>query len=174
MFLTPVEIQHQPLRERRRGYDREDVDKLLEDAAASYEQVWREREELRARVTELEDELASFHDSERFLRETLVNAQRTAEKLHTDAKQEADRLIREALVDQERLKAEAIQELEDVSAEVKRLRSLADDLRSNLRSVLNEGLEETEGRKGPEEGAAGQTLPDALRPTPAEAEDRHD
>jgi DivIVA protein len=58
-FLTPVEIQHQRLRECDGGYERADVEALLERTVASYEQVWRERERLERRVAELEAEAVS-------------------------------------------------------------------------------------------------------------------
>jgi cell division initiation protein len=165
MFLTPVELQHQHLGRRGRGYDRDDVERLLEHAAASYEQVWRERDELRSRVTELEEKLGAFGESERFLNDILVTAQRAADEVLADAKKEAERL-REA-------QAEADHELEEVCAEIKRLRSLADDLRSSLNTLLNEGLEAVADGASGQEALPAEALAEVLRPKPAEAEGSH-
>ena len=54
MALTPVEIRHVHLRRGFRGYRRRAVDALLEDVAASFEHVWRERADLADRVEALE------------------------------------------------------------------------------------------------------------------------
>ena len=43
MGLTPVEIHHVPLDRGVWGYRRNAVDRLLEEVAASYEEVWRGR-----------------------------------------------------------------------------------------------------------------------------------
>lgn len=172
MYLTPVEIQHQPLRGRGRGYDREDVDKLLEHAAASYEQVWLERDELRARVTELESELDSFRDSERFLRKSLVTAERAAHEVRAEAKEEAERIVREALADAERAKSAAEDELEELRAEIERVRSLERDLSSNLRALLHAGLGAIGDGRTDEEAQPSETLMDALKGKPARGEER--
>jgi cell division initiation protein len=170
MFLTPPEIQHQTLKGGR-GYDREEVDTLLEHVASSYEQVWLERDELRSRVTELEGELASFRETERYLRDTLVTAQRTADELRLDAQKEAERMRSEALADLGRAQAEAKRELEDLRAEIQHFRSLERKLRSNLRAFLEQALRQIED--GAIQEAPIETLADALAPETARAE-RHD
>jgi cell division initiation protein len=139
VFLTPPEIQHQTLRSGR-GYDREAVEELLEHVALSYEQVWRERDELRSRVSELEGELASFRDTERLLSETLLTAQRAAEEVRTAAEREAERLKVEAVAQVEPARAVAERELEGLRAEIERFRTLERELRSNLRAFLEEAL----------------------------------
>jgi cell division initiation protein len=170
MFLTPPEIQHQPLKGGR-GYDREEVDKLLEHVASSYEQVWLERDELRSRIDKLEGELATFRDTERYLRDTLVTAQRTADDLRSGAERDAERLKSEALADLGRAKSEAERELEDLRGEIAHARSLERKLRSNLRAFLEQALRQLED--GAVRQAPVETLVDALAPEGAPVE-RHD
>ncbi len=170
MFLTPPEIQHQTLKSGR-GYDRDEVDKLLEHVTSSYEQVWLERDELRSRLSELEGELATFRDTERYLRDTLVTAQRAAGELRSEAEKDAERLKSEALADVGRARAEAERELQDLRTEIEHFRTLERELRSNLRAFLEEALRQIEdgaARKAPVEN-----LVDALAPEPARVE-RHD
>ena len=51
MTLTPVEIRHvKPKRTPLRGYDREAVDRLLDEIVASFENVWRERADMADKV----------------------------------------------------------------------------------------------------------------------------
>jgi cell division initiation protein len=162
VFLTPPEIQQQTLKSGR-GYDRDEVDKLLEHVTSSYEQVWLERDELRSRVSELEGELASFRETERLLSETLLTAQRAAEEVRTGAEREAEQLKRERLAEVESAKAAAERELEGFRAEIERLRTLERELRSNLRAFLEGALRHI-GDDGREWEAPAGTLADALAP----------
>jgi cell division initiation protein len=166
VFLAPREIQHQSLK-RGRGYDREEVDKLLEHVALSYEQVWQERDELRARIDKLEGELKSFRESERYLRDTLVTAQRAADDLRS-AERDAERLKSEALADLRQAAAEAELELESLRAEIAHARSLGRKLRLSLRAFLEQALRRIED--GTVQGAPVERLADALAPETPTAE----
>jgi cell division initiation protein len=171
MFLTPVEIQHQTLKQGR-GYDKKDVDDLLEHVTSSYEQVWLQRDELRSRVTELEEELGSFRETERYLRDTLVTAQRTADQLRSDAQREAQRLKDEALGNLRQAKTEAERELEGLRAQIEQFRTYERELRSNLRAFLEAALRQAEEPAAPKQAPV-VTLVDALSPEAARVE-RHD
>ena len=82
MALTPVEIRHlTPPRTTFRGYHAETTDKLLEEIAASFEDVWRERADLADKVEQLESDLERFRELEALLRTTLISAERTAAEL---------------------------------------------------------------------------------------------
>jgi cell division initiation protein len=165
VFLAPREIQHQSLK-RGRGYDREEVDKLLEHVALSYEQVWQERDELHARIDKLEGELKSFCESERYLRETLVTAQRAADDLRSGAERDAERLKSEALADLRQATAEA--ELESLRAEIAHARSLGRKLRLSLRAFLEQALRRI--GDGAVQEAPVERLADALAPETPTAE----
>jgi cell division initiation protein len=154
-----------------RGYDQADVDSLLEHVASSYEQVWLERDELRSRLTELEGELASFRGTERYLRDTLLTAQRAADELRSRASQDAERLRSEGLADVQRVQAAAERELDDLRAEIERFRTLERRLRSNLRAFLEQAMGEIEGGAVP--GPAVATHAQALAPETATAK-HHD
>jgi cell division initiation protein len=170
VFLTPPEIQHQTLKAGR-GYDRDDVESLLEHIASSYEQVWLERDELRSRVTELEGEVANFRETERYLSDTLVTAQRAAEELRSEAERDAERLKQEALADLGHAKAAATRELEELRAEIEQFRILERELRSNLRAFLEAGLRQVQDHGGVKKAPVA-TLVDALTPEAARIEHR--
>jgi cell division initiation protein len=170
VFLTPSDIENQSLKSGR-GYDREEVDTLLVHVVSSYHEVWRERDDLRARIGELEEELKDFRESDRLLRDTLVTAQRAAENLRSDAERDAERIRSEALADLGQAKVEAERELEGLRAEIAHARTLGRELRSSLRSFLEQTLRKIED--GALQEAPAETLADALAPEPPTA-DRHD
>jgi cell division septum initiation protein DivIVA len=167
VFLTPPDIQHQPLK-RGRGYAREEVDVLLEHVASSYEQVWLERDELRSRVEQLEGELASYRETEHVLSETLITAQRAAAAIRSEATNEAERLKEEALGQLKSARAEAERELENIHGEIEHLRGLDRQLRSNLLATLEAFVRQIE-EPGPVHHGSG-TLADALAPGAASVE----
>ena len=182
MFLTPVEIQHQTLKPGR-GYERDDVDNLLEHVTSSYEEVWLQRDDLRSRVAELEEELGSFRESERYLRDTLITAQRTADQLRSEAQRESDevraeaqreaeRVRGEALADLREAKAEAERELEGLRAQIEQFRTFERDVRTNLRAFLQAAFRQTEEAGAPKEAPV-VTLVDALSPEATRVE-HHD
>ena len=54
MTLTPVEIRHvKPSKAFVGGYDRDAVDRLLDEIVASFEDVWRDRADLADKIDQL-------------------------------------------------------------------------------------------------------------------------
>ncbi|MGH3114682.1 MAG: DivIVA domain-containing protein, partial [Gaiellaceae bacterium] len=96
MSLTPVEIRHVKLDRRVLGYERRAVESLLEEIAASFEDVWRERADLRDEIERLESELLRQREIEEALRSTLLSAERRADELRARAHREADLIVAEA------------------------------------------------------------------------------
>ena len=97
MTLAPVEIRHvKPGKSFIGGYKRTAIDDLLDEIAASYEDVWRERADLADKVEQLEDDLVRFRELEGLLRTTLVSAEKAAVTLKDQARREADLIVEEA------------------------------------------------------------------------------
>jgi cell division initiation protein len=151
MSLTPVEIRHMTLRRSLFGYEREGVDSLLDEIAASFENVWRERADLRDEVEELEGELTRHREIESALRSTLLSAERMADDVRAQAHREAEVIIAEARARARDVTGGAEMERERIAAEVRRLRSLQTDLRAEYRAFLHAALDrldsDTESRQ---------------------------
>src|SRR3954452_22042795 len=98
MALTPVEIRHltPPRTTFPRGYNVSVTDKLLEDIAASFEDVWRERADLADKVEQLEADLIRFRELETLLRTTLVSAEQASAQMRDQARQEAELILGKA------------------------------------------------------------------------------
>jgi cell division initiation protein len=124
MGLTPVEIHHVPLGRGVWGYRRNAVDRLLEEVAASYEEVWRGRAELTDKVESLEAELERHRELESLLRKTLVSAESAAQEQKEAARREAGRIVEEANVEARRITFAATAERERLMNDIRRLREL--------------------------------------------------
>lgn len=158
MFLTPPEIQHQKLKSRLGSYDREEVDELLENVAASYEQVWHERDDARARIAELEHQLRDYEELEGLLRDSLVTGQRAAEEVKAEAAKQAKSVLDEAQRRADEIVAEAEGARDGVVAEIARLKDVEQDVQSRCRALLLGALEAIG-----EEEAAQPSLPEGSR-----------
>jgi len=141
MSLTPVEIKHVHLGRRPLGYERKATDRLLEEIAASFEHVWRERADLRDELERLEDQLQHHRETEESLRNTLVSAERMADELRARAHREADLILEEARAKAREIAGEAEGERERIRTEIRRLRSLETDVRAEYRAFLLAALD---------------------------------
>jgi cell division initiation protein len=140
MTLTPVEIRHlKPAKSFVGGYDKAAVDRLLDEIAASFEDVWRERADMADKVEQLEGDLVRYREIEGLLRTTLVSAEKAAVTLKEQARKEADLIIEEARSEARSITRRARSDHDRLLAEVRRMRSL---LRSALALVDDELPEE--------------------------------
>jgi len=123
MALTPVEIRHlTPPRTTFRGYKTTATDHLLEEIAASFEDVWRERADLADKVEQLETDLVRFRELESLLRTTLVSAEQASVQTRDQARREAELILSEAHADAREIQRRAIAENDRLKRESRRLR----------------------------------------------------
>jgi cell division initiation protein len=123
MALTPVEIRHlTPPRTTFRGYQTAATDSLLEEIAASFEDVWRERADLADKVEQLETDLVRFRELENLLRTTLVSAEQASAHTRDQARREAELILSEAHAEAREIQRRAIAENERLELESRRLR----------------------------------------------------
>ena len=124
MALTPVEIRHMtPPRTTFGGYRTGPTEKLLEDIAASFEDVWRERADLADKVEQLETDLVRFRELESLLRTTLVSAEQASVQMRDQARREAKLILSEAHGEAREIQRRAVAENERLSQEARRLRA---------------------------------------------------
>lgn len=166
MQVTPRELRDMDIREGFRGYNRDEVDELLERAAQTIE-------ELQERIRKLSNQLAEVEaappapaptrEAEETIHRTLLLAQRAADEAVAEAQAEAARLVEEArgraasvvadaeasarrLAEGERRRLEQeVLELaarrEALLADVDALERFSADYRERLRRMLQEDLD---------------------------------
>jgi cell division initiation protein len=106
------------------GYRPSSVNRLLEEVKESFEEVWCEREELRDRVEELEAAIAQHREVESLLRETLLQAERTALEVKGQAQSEAEQIVKDAHTEARSITQEALAERERLTADSARVRAV--------------------------------------------------
>ena len=147
MRYTPVELRH--IRPTRGffGYKRHEVDKLIEDIADSFEEVWRERGELTDKLEDVEKLLSDVKQREALLTSTLVAAERTSAEAIEAAKRQGELIVAEAHQEARSVTRAAQGERERLFGEVRRVETL---LRAAL-GMVEETRHELPASQGPSE-----------------------
>jgi cell division initiation protein len=143
MGLAPTEIRHIPIGRGFWGYRRGAVERLLDEIADSYEDVWRERADLADRVEQLEEDLQRHRELETLLRQTLVSAESAAEEQREQARRNAELVVSEAHAEARRITFAATAERERLLGEVRRLRELLHTALASVEEI--DGADETPG-----------------------------
>jgi DivIVA domain-containing protein len=147
MRYTPVELRHIRLTRGFFGYKRHEVDKLIEDIADSFEEVWRERGELADKLEDVEKLLSDVKQREALLTSTLVAAERTSAEAIEAAKKHGELIVAEAHQEARSVTRAAQGERERLFAEVRRVETL---LRAAL-GMVEETRHELPASQGPSE-----------------------
>jgi len=98
MIIAPIEIQKKEFSKAFRGYNEEEVKDFLDKITISYEQVYKENQDLKEQLVMMKEKLKSYENLETTLKETLVLAQKTAEEIKSNAQKERDVIIKEAMI----------------------------------------------------------------------------
>ena len=122
MALTPVEIRHMTPGRSLFGYNAGATDRLLDEIAASFEDVWRERADLADKIETLEADLVRYKELENLLRTTLISAERASAELKEQARREAELILTEAHAEARAVQRAALTEKERLARESRLMR----------------------------------------------------
>jgi cell division septum initiation protein DivIVA len=122
MTYAPVEIAHIKLPKGFFGYKKAAVDRELDEIRLSFEDVWRERADLKDKVEQLEADVVRYKELETLLRTTLISAERASQQLIDQARREAELSLEEAHGEARRVKRAALDERERLLTDSTRIR----------------------------------------------------
>jgi cell division initiation protein len=124
MRYTPVELRHVRVGRALLGYKRDETDRIIDDVADSFEEVWRDRAELTDKLEEVEKVLSEYKQRETLLANTLISAERAASEAKELAKREAEVIVAEAHQEARSIVRAAQSERERLFAESRRVETL--------------------------------------------------
>jgi len=137
MKITPLDIQQMVFKVNFRGYDKEEVNRFLEELAQTVEALNRDLAVQREKIIFLEQQLAELKRTEATLSNTLLSAQSLAEDVKQNAHREADLVIKEAELKAGELIRQARVELTDTQRDLSSLQKqrllMIERLRASLR-----------------------------------------
>jgi cell division initiation protein len=134
--ITVVDIQHKSFKRALQGYDRAEVDQYLDEIIESLEDEAQARAALEAEIADLKERISHFKAMEESLQSTLLLAQRTADEVKAAAHKEADLIKQEARMQAEREIGGLNDRLDDVRREHQRTLDVAEQAKSEIRSLL--------------------------------------
>lgn len=140
-MLTPREIHEIEFRRVLRGYEPAEVDAFVERVVKSYEALYQENKNLKARLRKAEEALRSRSERSDLTEEVLRLAQQAAQDLKQAAEREAEALLTEARTQAADLLAEAERDLAALERRIDWLRNEELRFRQRLRQIFREGLE---------------------------------
>jgi cell division initiation protein len=136
MNVSPLDLRQQRFRSAFRGYDKVEVAAFLTAAADDYEQALRETEHLRQELARLETVVATYHEHENSLKNTLMTAQKLSDDIKANADQEAKRIIHEAAGRSDLLLDKTQARLEDIQREIDGMRLKRKDVETTLEAAI--------------------------------------
>lgn len=137
MKITPLDIQQMVFRVKFRGYDREEVNRFLEEVAQTVESLNRDHASLRERLAFAEQQVAELKRTETTLSNTLVSAQSLADDLKRSAQRDAELVIKEAELKAGELFRQARVELADTQRDLAMLRKQRLLMVERMRATLH-------------------------------------
>jgi cell division initiation protein len=139
MRLSPADIRQQHFTERMfRGFDKDEVDRFLDQIAEDYESVIKENALLKEQLSAFEERSRTTADLEKTLQDTLVSTQRVTDEMRANSKREVELMLREAKLTGEKVLEEARAEEARIVSEVKTLKRTRRQLIEDLRATLSQ------------------------------------
>ncbi len=189
MDVTPRDLRDMDIREGFRGYNRDDVDELLERAATTIESLQDQLAKAQERVASLESDAGRGRENEDMLQRTLLLAQKTADEAIADAQTRSKQMVEEAetrayalvseaeatarrmaMAEQRRLEAEVLglgARREALLADIDNLERFETEYRSRLRRAIEADLQSLDQRPTVSAGSR-PSIHDVELPTPPE------
>ena len=141
-MYTPLDIENKKFaKQMMNGYSVEEVDDFLDELTLDYETLYKESNENKGKIAELEANLVKYKNLESTLQNTLVMAQTTADEIKKVAQQQADQIVRDAQGSAKQQLMEIEQQITLKSRELDDLQKQFDVYKAKMESLLISQLE---------------------------------
>lgn len=141
-MYTPLDIENKKFaKQMMNGYSVEEVDNFLDELTLDYEKLYKESNENKGKLAELEASLVKYKNLESTLQNTLVMAQSTADEIKKVAQQQADQIIKEAQGTARQQVMELEQQITIKTKELDDLKKQFDVYKAKMESLLISQLE---------------------------------
>ena len=141
-MYTPLDIENKKFaKQMMNGYSVEEVDNFLDELTVDYEKLYKESNENKGKISELEASLVKYKNLESTLQNTLVMAQSTADEIKKVAQQQADQIVRDAQGTAKQQLMELEQQITMKTKELDELQKQFDVYKAKMESLLISQLE---------------------------------
>ena len=141
-MYTPLDIENKKFaKQMMNGYSVEEVDDFLDELTVDYEKLYKQSNESRAKIEELESNLVKYKNLETTLQNTLVMAQGTADEIKKVAQQQAEQIVKDAQGTAREQVMELEQQIKMKTKELEDLKKQFDVYKAKMESLLISQLE---------------------------------
>jgi len=139
--LTPIDIRKWEFKKGVRGYDKYEVQAILELASEEFEKLQQERREFEQKSKRLEKEIEEYRRVEKSLQDTLISAKETTDKSMQNSRKEAELIVGDAELHADKIMDSARKKASKIEDEITRLTVLRDSFAVKLKGMLNSQIE---------------------------------
>lgn len=151
MRLSALDIKKQEFKKSFKGYDINEVEAYLDTVANEVENLYRENENLKQKIEELEQinleikqEIQIYRDNEKTFQKAIVKSQDMSEEVLANAKNRADLILKEAEFLSNKTKHQVQEEIFTFKQELEELRNRNENLIEEIRNFLADKLNSIE------------------------------
>jgi cell division initiation protein len=141
MELSPNDIRGYKFRSQMRGYDREEVDRFLEQIAAALEGVKQQNMRVSIEMESLRSQLSGLKQFEDTIKSAAIDARRNADMTVATAKQEAAMLISRAKSEAENIVVNRTKEIGEIESQITRLGLTRKSYLSKIKNLVQSHLQ---------------------------------
>ncbi len=171
-MFTPQQIDQISFTQARKGYNMEEVDAFLEPLTEDYVTLYKENALLKSKMRVLVGKLEEYRKSEAGMKDAMVNAQRTCDRMVREAEEKCARMLKDANADA----AAAVRNAKSADSLVAAENARVEEARKTAAARINEIQEQMRTCIQALERIKGANAPAAAAPAPAApaAEDVYD
>jgi cell division initiation protein len=136
LAVTPLDLRQAKFSTAIRGFDRNEVTSLLQEAAEGYDETLIENERLRQDIARLESSLQQYRTLEDSLKATLISAQRLADETKENAAKDAAKIVKDAEARAEVVVQQGQLRYDDVLREIEALKLKRREAETNIEATI--------------------------------------
>jgi cell division initiation protein len=138
--MMPIDLERAELRKKFRGFDRDQVQALLQRAAKEMSSLRGDLDEATSENAKLLQEVQSFRAQENTLKEALILAQKTSDETRASAHKESELIVEQARQKAAEIDSQMQTRINDLRFELEQLRLEKQKFLSNYRAILEAQL----------------------------------
>ena len=143
-MLTPFDIQEKEFSRSVRGYREEEVDEFLDQIIVQMENLIRENEALREKLSRNDNSAAMQADTESSVAGTLQSARALVQEISDGAEKKASMILENAELDAELIKHQAKEDAVKIEQESTMLKNNFESFKARYKNLLTSELERFE------------------------------
>lgn len=136
LAVTPIDLRQAKFSTSLRGFHRDEVTSLLDEAAEAYEEALRENERLRQELSRMDSSMAQYRQIEEGMKTMLATAQTHSEEMRAKAEKEAAQIVREAEARGQAQLEKMQQRYDDMLREIEALRLKRREAETNIEATV--------------------------------------